>query len=111
MSRSRKHTPVISWCGTRSCKAWRTQENGRYRAYAKNLVAHERYDDIQDFKGRFGNEWDSPRDGKYWYTAGKGKPCGTDTVYSSWISGVFTPTCKGNDHWRCHKAYLKQMRK
>ena len=67
MSRSRKHTPIMSWAICRSCKQWRTQENQLYRAYVRDMMAHELYDDIQGFCGKFGNEWDSPRDGKVWW--------------------------------------------
>lgn len=113
MTRSVMHTPIISWCGHHSCKVWRTQENRRYRAYAKNLMRHAQYDSIQGYCGKFGNEWDSPRDGKYWYTRGKGKKCNTTIWYSSYLTGILgiIPTCENGDHWSCDIAYKKQMRR
>jgi hypothetical protein len=73
------------------------------------MIAHERYDDIQGFCGKFGNEWDSPRDGKYWYDNGKGKPCNSTIWFSRW--GIIVPTCDVDSHYKCDVEYKKQMRK
>jgi hypothetical protein len=110
MTRSRYHTPIQGVCGYKSCKAWRSGENRRYRAYVNNLMRHEQYDSIQGYCGKFGNEWDSPRDGKMYFGHMKNRPCGT-VVY--FISVYFTCREKnwGIDHYNCHKYYLELMRK
>lgn len=112
MSRSYKHTPINSWAGCHSALAWRTQENRKYRAYSKNEMRHDRWE-IQDYCGKFGNEWDSPRDGKMWWNDGKGQDC-VQTVYChNYKYGIKIHGCdiKNNDHYRCNIAYMKQMRK
>ncbi len=99
--------------GRPSCKQWRSVENRRYRAYAKNLMRHERYDDIQVYKGRFGNEWSSPRDGWTYFGHYKNQPCVDRGNYPgwrwwSWLHGGCW--LEKNVHF-CHKAYKELMRK
>jgi len=109
MSRSRLKTPIVGWGGNNSCKAWRTSENRRYRCYVRGEMVHERYDDIQAFEGGFGNEWDSPRDGKGWSVWGKDKPCGEHKS----LFGYYVWKCcpETGEHYGCHVSYTQQMRK
>lgn len=109
MARSYKYTPIGGVTGSNSCKKWRSQENRRYRAYYKNLVRHGKYDDIQGYCGRFGNEWDSPRDGKTRIFQYKYWSCGQYWWYSPYGERRFF--CKDGDHWHCNEYYKQFMRK
>lgn len=109
MSRSYYHNPFMGVTGRSSCKWWRSSENRRYRAYVKNLIRHERYDDIQDFCGRFGNEWDSPRDGRCWFGHYKNTECISRDEVLSW-PGWFGCWIEMDCHY-CHKEYTRLMRK
>ena len=106
MSRSRWKTPIVPWCHRSSCKGWRTQENRRYRAYVRDHIAHERYDSIQGYCGRFGNEWDSPRDGKGWIGEMKYRKC----PYYRYLYNGQWHGCETNIHF-CSKYYWEMMRK
>lgn len=115
MSRSRYRNPFMGVTGRSSCKAWRTQENRRYRAYAKNEMRHGRYDNIQGFCGNFGNEWASPRDGRVYFGDYKGVPCIDKTQHPewrwwSWINDRYGCWVEKDVHF-CHKAYLELLRK
>jgi len=105
MSRSYWHTPIKAHAGQNCSKGWRSAQNRKYRAYTRNLMAHERYDDIDPFCNKFGNEWDSPRDGKSWCGDIKYRKC----PYASylWSVGIYCET--GNHH--CYKYYNELMRK
>lgn len=112
MSRSYYHTPIMGVTGRPSCKSWRTQQNRRYRAYWKNLMRHGKYDDIQDYKGKFGNEWDSPRDGRTYFGEMKYREC-IEEEYDAWIwtyDGNYKCVPNRNLHF-CYEAYLTYMRK
>ena len=108
MARSYYHTPITSVTGCRSSKAWRRQENRRYRAYAKNHMRHGRYDDIQGYCGTFANEWHSLRDGKYWFGEVKYIECSSRQYYK-W--GMVITTCRPGHYHSCVLEYKKQMRK
>lgn len=113
MSRSYYHTPRMGITGRRSCKKWRQQENQRYRKYVKGLLIKEKYDDIVAYKGKWGNEWDSPRDGKFYFGHYKNVPCipvlpHEITFY--WSGRPVRCSVEKNYHW-CHKEYKRMMRK
>jgi hypothetical protein len=113
MSRSYYHNPFMGITGRSSCKWWRSSENRRYRAYAKNLIRHERYDDIQDFCGRFGNEWSSPRDGIQYFGGMKHRECiSMDDLEPFTWRWWLSERCwvEKNIHF-CHKEYTRLLRK
>lgn len=110
MSRSRFKIPIMGIAGRVSCKLWRSKQNRKYRAYTNNLIRHHKYDDILAYKGRFGNEWDSPRDGKQWLGDWKNKKCGIYSWYT--YKGIALTNCKDSrSHYRCNVALKKYMRK
>lgn len=61
MSKSFRHTPITSVCGN-SNKPFKRYENRRARRKTKHLIIQGA--DIYPIKHDYGNEWDSPRDGK-----------------------------------------------
>lgn len=65
MSRSIRHTPIISYHGYRSNKWFRHSENKAKRCRVKQQLHVGDYEDLPHDK-EYGNEWDSPRDGKCW---------------------------------------------
>lgn len=108
MSRSYRRTPIGGITGCNSAKAWRSQENRRYRAYVRDLMRHQKYDSIQGYGGRFGNEWSGPRDGKtHWFDL-KNKPCNTKPYF---LYGFVCQGCLNGEHRDCHIYYKKLMRK
>lgn len=113
MSRSYYHTPIMGITGRKSCKAWRSQENRRYRAYCKNLMRHEKYDDLPDYKGRFGNEWDSPRDGRFYFGKTKYRACILDEQHPFFPLTMERFKCMmyNSTYHFCYKAYEKDMGK
>lgn len=112
MSRSYWKTPIMGITGHPRMKWWRSQEHRRYRAYVRDMIKHERYDDIQDFKGRFGNEWDSPRDGLSYFGDMKNMPCSVWFYYTAGGREI-KMGCESSyrGHIHCHKYYLELMRK
>jgi hypothetical protein len=110
MSRSYWKTPISGVCRTStSCKEWRAKENGRYRSYVRDEIHHQRYHMIQDYRGKFGNEWDSPRDGKSWFGHIKWRKCPYGKYWSIYRREWHT-YCNNDDHL-CYKYYAKLMRK
>ncbi len=66
MSRSYKHNPGGGWTSSLGQIEFRKQENRAKRHKVKQLLNTEQYNKMPHEK-EFGNEWDSPRDGKqYW---------------------------------------------
>lgn len=113
MSRSYYHTPIMGVTGHPSCKKWRQQENQRYRRYAKVLTHKGLYDSISPYKGRWANEWDSPRDGKTYFGHMKYRECvdiytlGEYPYYKYPLLGCFID----KDIHFCYKYYNELMRK
>lgn len=105
MSRSYWHTPIKAHAGQNCSKGWRTDQNRKYRAYVRNLMSHEQYDDIEPFCNRFGNEWDSPRDGKSWCGDIKYRECPHNN--SIWGTRFY---CEKGNHY-CYLYYNELMRK
>jgi hypothetical protein len=78
MSRSKKHTPVCSNTSSEHQKEYRTQENKAKRHRVNEILNHlsEVNNEIHQYlvatrlpdDKAYGNEWDSPRDGKHWLT-------------------------------------------
>lgn len=65
MSRSYKHTPISSWCSTAGQKKFKQQEHRAERKHVKQKLQQQQPDKINHPK-EYGNEWSSPRDGKWW---------------------------------------------
>lgn len=109
MSRSYRKTPIIGTGGQTRMKWWKRKEHKRYRAYVRDKLNKGHYETIQRFKGQFGNEWDSPRDGKMWFGELKGAACthsGDPGKY--WIAGA---GCAEGRHIWCNFEYRRLMRK
>lgn len=67
MSRSKRKNPIMGWAGgTTAQKAFKKQEHQRERSIVKDLLKVGNYDILPHPK-QFGNEWDSPRDGKGYF--------------------------------------------
>ena len=67
MSRSYRHTPITGWCASRcSNKGFKQQEHRRERRTVKQILTYDYENDLPHPKA-YGNEWDSPRDGKGWF--------------------------------------------
>lgn len=105
MSRSYWHTPIKAWCGKNCSKQWRSDQNRKYRAYVHNMMAHEKYDYIEPYKGRFGNEWNSPRDGKVWIGNMKYRKC------PYYLACYDFRICCIKDRHHCYKYFEEEMRK
>jgi len=52
--------------GSTPQKKFKKQEHQRERTAVRCLINSEEYENIPSQK-KFGNEWDSPRDGKMWF--------------------------------------------
>ena len=80
MARSRRHTPIIGLTGNRSPgqKLFKKQEHSRERSAIKQKLKQGEYENLPSPK-QFGNEWDSPRDGKTYFGNGP-------TLQFYWIS-------------------------
>lgn len=63
MSRSRRKTPIIGICGAGSQAWFRSMSWGRQRAEVRDRLITENWD-IMPHPWSYGDEWDSPRDGK-----------------------------------------------
>ena len=102
MTRSYWHTPIKAFAGQNSSKQWRSAQNRRYRSYCKNLMRHNNYE-LPDYCNMFGNEWDSPRDGKGWVGDYKYYKC-------PYICNNGFVYCTKDSH-HCYKYYNEMMRK
>ncbi len=75
---------------------------------------HGRFDTLPGYYGRFGNEWDSPRDGKCWFGEYKWISCPHVKWYGVYPIGCGTVVQRNgkvtNDH-HCYKYYAELMRK
>lgn len=117
MSRSRRYTPIGPVDGGKSsCKWFKVQEHQRYRAYVRDRLAHEDYDGIQGWCGKFCNEWNSPRDGKAQWFSYKYWDCNEHV--SLWREYYYSRRytslgcCNGiYGHWHCKVYYKELMRK
>lgn len=104
MSRSYWHTPIKANAGQNCSKEWRSKQNRKYRAYCKNRMRHEEYE-LPSYTCSFGNEWDSPRDGRNWCGESKYKQCPVlERIFGYWRG------CDKRGH-RCYKYYKELMRK
>jgi hypothetical protein len=66
MSRSKKKHPGGPMCSGGCQAMFRKQENRAKRRKVKTILIKQDYDKLPHEK-EYGNEWDSPRDGKqYW---------------------------------------------
>ncbi len=66
MSRSYKHVPIGGWTKSGSNLLFRSYENRRKRRRVTQTLHVGNYDSMPDEK-KYGNEWDSPRDGKTYF--------------------------------------------
>lgn len=67
MARSYKKTPISGHCSSRGQKQFKVQEHRRERSRVRRdlrTLSEEDYDHPD--KQEYNNEWDSPRDGKFW---------------------------------------------
>lgn len=69
MSRSYKKSPVHAWCNTRLMKQFKKQEHSRERHEVKQTLRQYLDDTVLPHPKKYGNEWASPRDGK-WFMYG-----------------------------------------
>ena len=68
MSKSRKKSPVKTYANAGSMKAWKKQENRRYRAFCKQLVNFKDWNSVSIPKiQRFSDYYGSPKDGQGGY--------------------------------------------
>lgn len=65
MSRSSRKTPIMGFCSSKGQKRFKQQEHRRERRAVR--VALHTGQEIMPHHKKYGNEWDSPRDGKYWF--------------------------------------------
>lgn len=66
MSRSFKSTPIGGFASCHSMKEFRQSENRSERRRVKHVITAQHWDALPH-KKEYQNEWDSPRDGKYWF--------------------------------------------
>lgn len=66
MARSKWKTPICGMTSNCGQKLFRSQQNSKERKRVKQLLAVGKYEDLPHPK-KYGNEWDSPRDGKRWF--------------------------------------------
>lgn len=114
MSRSRRYTPIMGIAGgrSRSCKSWRSKENRRYRKYIRNRMSCRYIDpleswDLLPYKNKWGNEWDSPRDGKQYFGDAAFVECPREFIS---IFGTIMK-CDLGIHFGCKVDYNVWMRK
>lgn len=69
MSRSYRKTPISSWTKSLSNKIFQNIEHRRFRKACKQKlhIFHTDEDLILPSTKKYGNEWDSPRDGKMYF--------------------------------------------
>lgn len=70
MSRSYKKNPGGGFTTEMSDKKGKIVDHRRYRHYYKNMIRHEKYDEIEppEYKE---NPWNWPKDGKQYWPEGK----------------------------------------
>ena len=83
MSRSRKKRPHLSWHSTGGQKKFRTQENRAFRSRVRQQLHCGKYE-LFPHKQEYGNEWDSPRDGKCY------RKLSEDDMKYPWLVNWFT---------------------
>lgn len=68
MSRSRKKTPIVGHTKAESDKPFKVKEHRRERRVVKqDLTSAGDYDNmVLPDKEQYGNDWNSPKDGKCW---------------------------------------------
>lgn len=68
MSRSRKKTPIIGHTKADSDKPFKVQEHKRERRVVKHILtsAIDHDNMVLPDKEQYGNDWESPKDGKCW---------------------------------------------
>lgn len=59
MSRSKRHTPILKVCNTRTEKLWK-------KDYNKAMRRHPIDSELTPIKNEYGDIWSSPSDGKYY---------------------------------------------
>ena len=67
MSRSRRKTPICGWSTAVSNKPFKIQENRRHRRTSKQILKKHEDDTLLHHHRKYGDEWDSPRDGKQYF--------------------------------------------
>jgi hypothetical protein len=65
MARSFKKTPISGHCDSRGMKQFKKREHRRHRRAEAQALFLEEFDHMPH-KQQFCNEWDSPRDGKFY---------------------------------------------
>lgn len=75
MSRSRKKTPIAGHTKSESDKPFKVQEHKRERRVVKHILTSAVDHDsiVLPDKEQYGNEWESPKDGKRWMKKPKEK--------------------------------------
>lgn len=75
MSRSRKNTPIVGHTKAESDKPFKVKEHRRERRVVKqDLTSTDDYDNLAlPDKKQYGNDWESPKDGKRWIKKPKEK--------------------------------------
>lgn len=73
MSRSKKKTPIMGMTSGGGQKRFKQDAHRSERAKVKILLSTEQYDSLPDPK-TYGNEWDSPRDGKQYFGLSRTDP-------------------------------------
>lgn len=106
MSNSYWHTPIKAVAGQNCSKEWRSKQNRRYRHHCKQKVRTGQYE-LPNYNGYFGNEWDSPRDGKYWIGDIRHREC--PFYYDMYA--CHTLRCSEKYGHFCYKYYNELMRK
>ncbi len=95
MGKSYKRTPISGSTSNKGQKKFRSQENRAKRRAVSRLLHTGR--EIMPHEKEYGNEWDSPRDGKHWY--GEGKYLHTNEK------------CLQTRHCWCYNDYIKSLRR
>lgn len=104
MSRSHRSTPISSWCSVNagSQRWFRESENRAKRHCVRQLLHTGKYDTLPHDK-EYGNEWDSPRDGKMYFGDMLHKPCGG----CRWFGG-YGSKCTCDEREKDFKEYLRK---
>ena len=67
MSKSKRKTPISAVTGCDGNKQFKQQEHRRERRTVRMQLQAGREDWELPHTKKYGNEWDSPRDGKMWF--------------------------------------------
>ena len=67
MARSRKKTPITANTCSESAKKFKVLEHRRERRKARQALQNAPEEVFPPHPKEYGNEWDSPRDGKHWF--------------------------------------------